>query len=62
MNLKILVHAETGELFIVHAEDILKYASDYRLIDSLCLYSGEEVCKAFAEFFAKGVQTRISFG
>lgn len=59
MKLVLLVHVEEGTLLVINVEDILKYATDYRTVNGMCLYTSEEVCAAFAEFFDKGVQQRI---
>lgn len=59
MNLLLLVHVEADSLLVVDSADLLKYVAEYRVIQSLCLYSPKEVCKAFAEFFDKGVQQRL---
>lgn len=59
MNLLLLVHVEDGTLLVIDSAEALKYATDYRTVTGMCLYTAEEVCTAFAEFFDKGVQQRI---
>ena len=59
MTLLLLVHVDEGTLLVVDSAEVLKYASEYRTVAGMCLYTSEEVCAAFAEFFDKGVQQRL---
>lgn len=59
MKLVLLSHADGDTLLVVDSADLLKYANDYKVVVSLCLYSVVEVCAAFDEFVNKGVQLRI---
>lgn len=59
MNLTLLVDVDSGKLLVVDSAEVLKYVSDYRTVEGLCLYTAKEVCAAFAEFVNKGVQLRI---
>lgn len=62
MKLVLLVHVDDDTLRVIDAAELLRYAHDYRVVQSLCLYSPTEVCAAFAEFVNKGVQLRTPFG
>ena len=61
MKLLLLAHADEDTLLVVHEGELLKYANDYRIVQSLCLYAPKEVCAAFELFIAKGIQLRAGF-